>query len=80
MLYLSLLRPRYSKEAEDLHIIDHWCYLGTATNEDEVFELIQNGQVEFDLDIYKIIKKNFIKLPSAQLLKLPARHNMEQGY
>ena len=68
------------KEGDHIHIIDHWCYLGTATNEDEVFELIQNGQVEFDLDIYKIIKKNFIKLPSAQLLKLPARHNMEQGY
>jgi DNA polymerase III subunit epsilon len=61
------------KEGEHIHIIDHWCFLGTATNEEEVFELIQHGQAEFDLDIYKIVKKQFQKLLPHQLIKLPPR-------
>ena len=38
-------------------VIDKWCYLGSAINEDELSELASSGDVEFDLDIYKIIKK-----------------------
>jgi DNA polymerase-3 subunit epsilon len=49
------------REGNELHLIDHWCYLGTAINEDEVFELLSAGKPEFDLDIYKIIKK-FLKI------------------
>jgi DNA polymerase-3 subunit epsilon len=45
------------KEGDEMIVIDKWCYLGTAINEDELEELAQSGDVEFDLDIYKIIKK-----------------------
>ena len=45
------------QENEDLHIFDRWCYLGTAINENELAELLEDGAPEFDLDIYKIIKK-----------------------
>ena len=38
-------------------VLDKWCYLGTAINEDELDELKSSGDVEFDLDIYKIVKK-----------------------
>ena len=38
-------------------VIDKWCYLGTAINEDELYELAESGDAEFDLDIYKIVKK-----------------------
>jgi DNA polymerase-3 subunit epsilon len=38
-------------------VIDKWCYLGTAINEDELYELAEAGEAEFDLDIYKILKK-----------------------
>ncbi len=63
------------QEENDLHIFDHWCYLGTAINESEVFELLSDSQPEFDLDIYKIIKKT-IKTKSKNLiihLKRPQR-------
>jgi DNA polymerase-3 subunit epsilon len=59
------------KEGESIHVLDHWCYLGSAKDEDEVFELIQSGQVEFDLDIYKIIKKHLKTIPHSQILHLP---------
>ena len=38
-------------------VLDKWCYLGTAINEDELTELKSAGDVEFDLDIYQIVKK-----------------------
>ena len=41
----------------EMIVIDKWCYLGTAINEDELYELASSGDAEFDLDIYKIVKK-----------------------
>lgn len=41
----------------EMIILDNWCYLGTAINEDELSELKSTGDAEFDLDIYKIVKK-----------------------
>jgi DNA polymerase-3 subunit epsilon len=45
------------KEGGEMIVIDKWCYLGTAINQDELYELAESGEVEFDLDIYKIVKK-----------------------
>ena len=38
-------------------VIDKWCYLDTANNQDELDDLAVSGEVEFDLDIYTIVKK-----------------------
>lgn len=45
------------KEGESMVVIDKWCYLGTANDHDELYSLAESGKAEFDLDIYKIIKK-----------------------
>lgn len=66
-------------EGGHLHVIDRWCYLGTAMNEEEMFELIQDGRAEFDLDIYKMIKKYLQKLPSEQIVQLPMRQESVLG-
>jgi DNA polymerase-3 subunit epsilon len=58
------------KEGNHLHIIDHWCYLGCAMNEEEVYELLQSGKPEFDLDIYKIIKKYLKSITKDHIVKL----------
>lgn len=49
--------PIAIKEGEEMIVIDKWCYLGTAINQDELYELAESGEAEFDLDIYKIVKK-----------------------
>jgi DNA polymerase-3 subunit epsilon len=38
-----------------LHVLDHWCYLGTVSNDEELAELDQRPA--FDLDTYKILKR-----------------------
>jgi len=49
--------PVAIKEAGHMHVVDRWRYLGTAINEEELYELTDSGEAEFDLDIYKILKK-----------------------
>jgi len=49
--------PIAIKEGGEMIVIDKWCYLGTAINQDELDELAASGEAEFDLDIYKIVKK-----------------------
>jgi DNA polymerase-3 subunit epsilon len=49
--------PVAIKEAGHLHVINQWRYLGTAINEAELYELADSREGEFDLDIYKILKK-----------------------
>ena len=57
-------------EGGQMHVIDRWCYLGSAINQDELEELSSEGQVEFDLDIYKILKKKLSSLPNSQIVQL----------
>ena len=49
--------PIAIKEGGEMIVIDKWCYLGTAINQEELHELAESGAAEFDLDIYKIVKK-----------------------
>ncbi|WP_108508636.1 3'-5' exonuclease family protein [Polynucleobacter acidiphobus] len=58
------------REGEDLHLFDHWCYLGNAISEQEIEELLKSGEPEFDLDIYKLIKKALKSLPQENVLNL----------
>jgi DNA polymerase-3 subunit epsilon len=56
-----------------MHVIDQWRYLGTAINEDELYELADSGEGEFDLDIYKILKKALSGSFKSQVLALGLR-------
>jgi DNA polymerase-3 subunit epsilon len=45
-----------------VHLVDAWRHLGTARSEPELKELLQTPtQVEFDLDIYKLLKAQLAK-------------------
>ena len=42
--------------AEDWHVFDQWCYLGTVRNEQAAIELATRAEREFDPDTYKLIR------------------------
>jgi DNA polymerase-3 subunit epsilon len=44
-------------EAEDRHIIDHWCFLGTAKSQQEIDFLLASGRPAFDRDTYMTLRK-----------------------
>lgn len=45
----------------DLHLFNHWCYLGTVHSEDELNppDLFNSRQPAFDIDTYKILQRFF---------------------
>ncbi len=38
-------------------VVDQWCYLGSAVDHEDLYELVNSGSRNFNLDIFKIIKK-----------------------
>ena len=55
------LRER-SGEKSEVHLFERWCFLGTAKSEPEIHEKLEarHGLV-FDLDIYKILRRELAK-------------------
>jgi DNA polymerase III subunit epsilon len=48
----------------DLHVLDHWVYLGTARSEQELDELAsKQADGAFDADVYRILVRHFSKHP-----------------
>jgi DNA polymerase-3 subunit epsilon len=48
----------------DLHVVDHWTYLGTARSEDELAELgAKSASAAFDVDVYRILVRYFSNHP-----------------
>lgn len=49
--------PAILKEGRVHHLIDAWCYLGRATNDDDIASLLAAGKPRFDRDTYRILVK-----------------------
>ncbi len=45
------------RKKTDIHLFDHWCYLGTAEHEAELnqLKLFEDNDLMFDLDTYRIL-------------------------
>jgi DNA polymerase-3 subunit epsilon len=57
------------REGDDLHVLDHWCYLGTARTEADVQDLLNTGRPAFDRDTYQVLSKALKKYPIVDLSK-----------
>jgi DNA polymerase-3 subunit epsilon len=45
------------QEGDDLHLVDRWCYLGTAKSEQDITALLARGRPVFDRDSYLVLSK-----------------------
>lgn len=54
--------PAIIREGHEVHVIDHWSYLGSARNEAEMWQLLETGKPQFDRDTYRILQKSVHKL------------------
>ncbi len=61
-------------ETSELHVLDHWCYLGTVRNESELHDLSERRTAPaFDVDTYKILKRYLAKPPrGVDIIRLAA--------
>lgn len=55
------------REGDAMHVIDGWRWLGTATDETMLADILESGRPAFDLDIYKILVKAVKRLPIVRL-------------
>jgi len=59
------------REATDVHVLHHWCYLGTAKSEDELPGLLEGARrPRFDPDQYKILRRH-LGAGRARIVELP---------
>lgn len=57
------LVERLGDERTDIHVVNNWCYLGTARSEDELHNLLEHAPARpaFDLDTYKILSRAMLR-------------------
>ncbi|HJV27424.1 MAG TPA: exonuclease domain-containing protein [Aromatoleum sp.] len=45
------------REGDAMHVVDAWCYLGTAKSDEDLYGILDGGQPNFELDVYRILVK-----------------------
>ena len=68
------------RETDDLHIIDHWCYLGTAHSDEDIQELLEQGRPAFDRDTYMTLVKALKKTQVVHLRAKPRHETLRRRY
>lgn len=68
------------REEDDLHVIDHWCYLGTAHSDDEVHALLEQGRPAFDRDTYMTLVKALKKTQVVHLRSKPPHESIRRRH
>src|SRR5260221_441124 len=59
---IGIVEEDAEREAVEVHVVDHWCLLGTARSEAEVAELMESApRPRFDLDHYKILARHLAR-------------------
>jgi DNA polymerase-3 subunit epsilon len=58
---LGVVESDESRDATEVHVLDRWCYLGTATSEAEVADLLEARRPRFDYDHYRILSRHLGK-------------------
>ena len=56
---LGIVETDTSREATEVHVVDRWCYLGTASSDAELAELLECREPRFDCDDYRILARHF---------------------
>jgi DNA polymerase III subunit epsilon len=71
---IGIREPAPDAQGTQIHVIDRWCHLGTARDEDEVAALLQEAATaEFDADSYRIIGRALQQLRPRGLLQFCGR-------
>lgn len=59
---IAITEVNQDSDTTEVHIVDNWCHLRTCSDESELYETLEDlPQPQFDLDIYKILKRAFRK-------------------
>jgi DNA polymerase-3 subunit epsilon len=57
---VGIVETDAAREATEVHIVDRWCYLGSARDDPEVAQILEN-EPRFDYDHYRILARHLGK-------------------
>ncbi|MGQ0653567.1 MAG: exonuclease domain-containing protein [Betaproteobacteria bacterium] len=67
---LGIVEKDRARERSEIHVVDRWCYVGTASSDGELAELLEErGTARFDCDHYRILSRHLAR-PGVQLVPL----------
>jgi DNA polymerase-3 subunit epsilon len=56
---LGIIERDRAREASEVHVVDRWCYLGAASSDSELAELLEAArEPRFDYDQYRILARH----------------------
>ena len=59
---LGIVERAPDREETEIHVVDRWCYVGTARSDEELAELLESGRApRFDYDHYRILSSHIGK-------------------
>jgi len=59
---IGIVEEDRERDASEMHVVQHWCWLGTARCEADAAELLAGaGRARFDLDQYRILARHLAK-------------------
>jgi len=58
------------RERSDIHVVDHWQFLGTARTESELHELLEIRPRSFDRRLYRLLNRTLPRLPPGKIVDL----------
>jgi DNA polymerase-3 subunit epsilon len=58
------------REHSDIHVVDHWQFLGTAQSENDLHGLLESTPRDFDRRVYLLLNRMLSRLPQRKLVDL----------
>ena len=59
---LGIVERDRGRDADEVHVVDRWCYLGSASSDSEIAELLEAArEPRFDYDQYRILARHLGK-------------------
>jgi DNA polymerase-3 subunit epsilon len=58
------------RERSDVHVVDHWQFLGTAQSESELYGLLESQPRGFDKRLYLLLNRTLSRLPRSKIVDL----------
>jgi len=70
---IGLVEQDAERDATDIHVVDNWCYFGTARTDEELASMLESPpRGRFDVDQYKILVKFVAGKSRMKIVELPA--------
>ena len=67
------------RERSDIHVVDHWQFLGTAQNETDLYGLLDSRPGIFDKRLYRLLHRTLARLPPAKIVDLSQYRRSPEG-